>query len=99
MDLRSETPPQPPRLLSKIREKGEENHYTGFRWPRFTGTRDLQQKKAKSWIARQRLHVFWEAVHILVALIGIGLLVAIIAKAVGKPPEEPLKVQIVSEPK
>jgi hypothetical protein len=41
--------------------------------------------------------VFWEAVHLLVVLIGLGLCVAIIIKKLGHSSPDPIKVQIVNK--
>jgi hypothetical protein len=99
MDRLAAAPGTTPRPLSAIRSEGETKHYQKFTWPRLRGTGNPLQAQAKSWIARQRLHVFWEAVHILVAVIGVALSVAIGVKAVSGSPEEPLKVRIVGETK
>ena len=68
--------PESNRTLSELTRAGRDSHYADFRWPNFRAD-DPSQEKAKSWIARQRLNVFWEAVHVLVCLIGIGLVAAI----------------------
>lgn len=81
--------------LQSLREKGESNHYKKFTWPRFSGTDSELQAGAKSWIARQRVHTFWELIHILVLIIGIGLTTAIIIKTMTHSPKEPIKVQLV----
>jgi hypothetical protein len=89
------TPNSPVKSLSQLRSDGATQHYSSFKWPKFSGTNSVAQAGAQSWIARQRLHVFWEFVHILVAVIGIGLCVAIVAKTMAASPSKPLKIQIV----
>jgi len=79
--------------LQSLRAKGEQEHYTHFVWPKFSGTDSVAQKNAKSWIARQRTHVFWEMLHILVFLIGIMWTVAILSEDRSEKP--PLKVEII----
>jgi hypothetical protein len=89
------TPNSPTKSLAQLRSDGEQEHYSSFKWPKFSGTNSREQAGAKSWIARQRLHLFWELVPILVAVIGLGLCVAIVGKATATSPKEPLKIQIV----
>lgn len=67
-----------PRKISEVKADGEEYHYKHFSWPQFRGPRKESQAAAKSWIARQRLHPFWEVVHILIVIIGIFLVVTLI---------------------
>lgn len=95
MDRLSLQPNAPPTPLSKLRSDGEKDHYVSFKWPSFRGTRSGAQADAKSWIARQRLHVFWEAVHLLVVVLGLVLSAVVIAKAIHGSSEEPLKIRIV----
>lgn len=56
-----------------LRNKGAEHHYNVFKWPGLSGDRPEPQASAKSWIAKQHLHPFWEAIHILIAAIGLFL--------------------------
>lgn len=66
--------------LQDLRKRGEKNHYKKFRWPQPSEDTNEHQLNAKSWIARQRLHLFWEAIPLLVALIGLLLIGAILSK-------------------
>jgi hypothetical protein len=92
----SEQPDEKAKSLSDLRSEGEEKHYKDFVWPRFQGTKIKPQANARSWIARQRLHVFWEFVHLLVVAIGLALCVAIGLNPTFKEEPTPLKVQVVS---
>jgi xanthosine utilization system XapX-like protein len=83
-----------PKSLSELREEGEKAHYDHFVWPTLRGSHDELQRGAKYWIARQRLHVFWECVHLLVVVIGVGMCLAILVN--GKIEPKPIKVEIVS---
>jgi hypothetical protein len=74
---------QPP-SLGTIRDRGESDHYAHFRWPRFVGSNNERQNNARSWIARQRLNIFWEGVHIVIFLSGFGLLF-VIYQQTGRP--------------
>lgn len=84
-----------PAALSELRASGEKEHYEKFKWPRFRGTRSQPQSTATSWIARQRLHPFWEAIHILIACVGLALLVAISVSAATKTTTDPVNVRIL----
>lgn len=66
--------------LSTLRTEGENKHYEEFSWPNFHKSNSPAQRNASSWIARQRLHVFWEAVPLLVVAIGLALSIAICVK-------------------
>jgi hypothetical protein len=83
--------------LSDLRKAGGSNHYKNFTWPQFGKTRDKDQADARSWIARQRLHNFWEAVHILVASLGLALMIGITIKVFVSTNKEPLKVRLVDD--
>lgn len=65
-----------PRSLGQLTQAGRTVHYQAFRWPS-VHAEGQEHRQARSWLARQRLNVFWEAVHVLVFFIGAGLLVAI----------------------
>jgi hypothetical protein len=97
MDRLAMYPAARPRPFALLRRKGREKHYRDFRWPRLFGSSDPLQGRANSWIARQRLHIFWELVHILVALLGIGLCVAIGLKDGSEKEADPIKVEIVNQ--
>jgi positive regulator of sigma E activity len=92
----SNDPESTPKTLSALRDDGELRHYEEFTWPSFRGSRSKPQSKARSWIARQRLHVFWEFVHLLVVVIGIPLCVAIGLGTKFRKEPKPLKVEIIS---
>jgi len=89
----SSDPKITPKSLSELRSDGETNHYEKFTWPSFRGSRCASQATARSWIARQRLHVFWESVHVLVVVIGVALCLAIALNTKFEP--SPVKVEIV----
>jgi len=89
-------PSRTPAPMSKLRQEGEVKHYQDFRWPQFGGSTSEHQRGATSWIARQRVHVFWEAVPLIVAMIGIALTGAIIIKALILSENEPFKVKVVN---
>lgn len=78
------------RSLKDLRDEGEKNHYDTFTWPSFGS-----QVKAISWIARQRVHVFWELIHILLIFIGLGLSATILIKKMDKTVEKPIQIRIV----
>lgn len=82
--------------LSSLRSSATAKHYREFVWPKFSGTNDDAQAAARSWIARQRLHVFWEAVHLLVVGIGLALCIAILIKHWMEGPDKPIRVEIVA---
>lgn len=81
--------------FSAIRAEAEEAHYSKFTWPKLSGGSSQYQNKAKSWIARQRLHIFWEFLHLLIAFMGVGLSVAILAKNTTRESPEIIKVQMM----
>lgn len=85
-----------PAPLAQLRDDGEERHYEKFRWPQFGGSNSESQQAATSWIARQRVHAFWEAVPLMVAAFGIALTAAIVIKALTTSEPGPCKVKIVS---
>lgn len=89
------TPAKPCPILSR-NPVAEREHYAHFRWPWFSGSRSESQRNAVSWIARQRLHIFWEAVRLLIVFIGLALLACIFIKALFVPGEEPQKIEIVN---
>jgi hypothetical protein len=88
-------PSTSPKSLSDLRREGEKLHYADFRWPAFRPKTDPPQSTAVSWIARQRLHLFWEAFHILIAILGMALTLTIIGKAIRAPEKRPLEVRLV----
>ena len=92
--LARQPPGTPSKSLTQLRADGASEHYQNFTWPEFSGTNSGSQARAKSWIARQRTHVFWETVHILVALIGIALCATIAIKWNLEKPPTPTEVHI-----
>lgn len=66
---------------------------------RFRGSNDSDQAQTSSWIARQRLHLFWESLHLLVAAIGLALSVAIIVNAATGKTEQPVEIRLSSRRK
>ena len=58
--------------LGEIRSKAEREHIRTFKWRKTIRTKE-EYEKSKSIIAKQRLHVFWELIHIIVSLIGLIL--------------------------
>jgi hypothetical protein len=96
IDCVKQNPKSQPKPLKDLRSAGAKKHYEEFVWPTLSKTDSKKQANARSWIARQRLHVFWEAVHVLVAVIGLALSISIVIKWSIRPHmTEPLKVQIV----
>jgi hypothetical protein len=95
MDQLATSPGRPPQPLATIRSNGEKNHYQAFSWPMFGGSGSAHQAAAKSWIARQRLHNFWEVLPLLVAFLGVALAMAAVVKAAVRTEPEPMKVQLV----
>jgi ATP/ADP translocase len=81
--------------IAVLREEAEAKHYREFIWPTFSGGRSAAQNNATSWIARQRLHVFWEAIHLMIIVIGICLTISIVAKQFIADEPEIIKVQII----
>lgn len=95
MDALHDTPQYRGASLETLRSEAEALHYQRFRWPGFGESLRPAQHSAGAWIARQRLHLFWEGIHLMVALIGVGLTIGIVlAKVVTQEPEIN-KVQIV----
>lgn len=66
--------------MATLRAEAEKKHYEEFTWPTFSRGNSFAQNNAKSWVARQRLHVFWEAIHLMIIVIGMGLTISILAK-------------------
>lgn len=81
------------RTLSELTQIGRAIHYQDFRWPIFRAE-GADHRHAESWLARLRLNVFWEAVHVLVFFIGLGLLIAILATH-GQPRDDDVKNVLV----
>jgi hypothetical protein len=67
--------------LRSLRLAGENEHYQNFSWPFAPNTTSVRQANAKAWIARRRTRLFWEVLHLGVALIGIALCSAIVIKS------------------
>lgn len=83
--------------LDTLRSEAAAAHYRHFRWPTIAASSRPPQSTATAWIARQRLHVFWEGIHLMVALIGIGLTIGIVAKRFVADEQEINKVQVVGQ--
>jgi xanthosine utilization system XapX-like protein len=81
------------RNLTELSQVGRQAHYKQFTWPNARAD-DVNHREAKSWIARQRLNVFWELLHALVVLIGVSLVSAIIMTA-HLPRDDVQKIEIV----
>lgn len=107
MDRIQLDPKAPQKSLREIRKEGTSKHYKNFTWPIFQGRtakkdngdsdrQTVKQGKAKSWIARQRVHVFWEAIHVLMILIGLGLTATIITKRSINAEDKPMKIEILN---
>jgi hypothetical protein len=98
IDELSANPGKTAAKLSDLRRQGEASHYMTFSWPGFHGSSSDLQGKAKSWIARQRVHVFWETIPLLIAVLGSALTIAIAAKGLSPKPVPPdaVNVRIVS---
>jgi len=80
-----------PKTLAQLREDGEREHYD-----KYPGPQSEYQRKAKSWIARQRLGLFWEGLHLGVVAIGLLLLLFIIYRR-DKPDVVRAEVKTVQE--
>jgi len=65
--------PSRKRSLGKIRGDAEDRHYAEFPRPLKEA-----QKTAKTWIARLRVHYFWEGFHLVVIALGLVLVVVIV---------------------
>lgn len=89
--------PERIKSLKELREIGAKKHYERFKWPKLKGSRSKNQTNAKSWIARQRNHVFWDGLHVIVILIGVILTISIIWSDCCKSHKNkaPIKVEIV----
>jgi hypothetical protein len=83
-----------PEPLSTLRCRAGKEHYREFVWPSFSGSRDKEQSGAKSWIARQRLHIFWELVHLIIAALGLALCLAIVLNERLGEKDKPMKVDV-----
>ena len=97
MDRVADNPGETAETTSALRSQGETKHYANFTWPQFRGSRSDAQASAKSWIARQRLHVFWEGIPLLVATLGVGMSIAVAANAIRSDDKAPLQVEIVGD--
>lgn len=97
MDRLEGAPNDTARPLAVLRNEGAREHYAEFVWPKLRGPGSSLQAGAKSWIARQRLHLFWDGIHVVIAVLGIALCVAIAAKATWLSTKEPLRVEVVQE--
>jgi hypothetical protein len=82
-----------PRTLTQLREEAEDAHNKEFVW-----TIGGKASKARSWITRTRLHSFWEAIHVGVVILGIGLCFAILTKKPDDNSDPPTKIAIVGWP-
>ena len=81
--------------LSDLTRNGRNDHYDKFRWPVLSADDDAQSN-AKSRIARLRLNIFWDGIHVVVLMIGIGLTTAILSKSNESKEPDLISVQIVS---
>lgn len=81
--------------LETLRSEAESLHYQRFRWPGYRRSLRPAQHAATSWIARQRLHLFWEGIHLMVALIGVGLTIGVVVKRIVVEEPEITRVQLV----
>jgi hypothetical protein len=103
------------RALWELRDEGASNHFKNFTWHVYRREKDkdgkgkagrdlarpkiVKQYQARSWIARQRVHVFWEFIHILMILIGLALTSTILIKNNRDSSEKPLRIEIVNPEK
>jgi len=94
MDRGTAAPDTTPKTIAELRSQVEREHYFGFVWPKFRPTRSKPQAVATSWVARQRLHMFWEAAHAGIAVIGLILCLVIMVKAALPPGKEPFRVEM-----
>jgi hypothetical protein len=94
MDRVAEAAGTTPKSIGDLRTEVEREHYFGFVWPKFYPTRCKPQAIATSWIARQRLHMFWESVHAGIAVIGLLLCLFIMIKAALPGPKEALRIGV-----
>jgi hypothetical protein len=76
----------PKRSLGALRDAANKRHYGEFgkRHEKVLERREDLQRKAYSWVARSRLHLYWEGLHIVVMLIGLMLAAIILIKS--QPP-------------
>lgn len=80
-----------------IRKKKSDNQDTEKKESNVPETPTIvTQGQATSWIARQGAHVFWETIHLLMILIGFGLMTAISIKNIHTTPDKPLQIEIVT---
>lgn len=94
MDDLAASPSKSRKSLSQLRGAGEEEHYSEFRWPTLRGSSSQFQNSAKSWIANQRVHVFWSYTSL--GRRAWDSAIATCAKAVTAAPPEYIKVKLVS---
>jgi hypothetical protein len=85
-----------PRSICELYSQVERDHYFGFVWPKFRATRKKPQAIATSWVARQRMHMFWDSAHAGIAIIGLTLCLFIMVKAAVPVAKEPLRVEITN---
>lgn len=83
-----------PKSLIELKAHAEREHYFGFVWPKLRSTRSKPQALATSWIARQRLHMFWESAHAGIAVLGLMLCLFILVKAALPSHKEPTRVEV-----
>jgi hypothetical protein len=83
-----------PKPFSELHSQVEREHYFGFTWPKFRATRKKPQAIATSWVARQRMHMFWDAAHAGIAILGLMLCLFIVVKAAVPVAKEPFRVEL-----
>jgi hypothetical protein len=78
------------RSLTALRNAADKRHYDEFPPPKggFQGN-------ARSWIARRRLHHFWEGLHIGVIIVGAILLGIIVFQPGGLAEKKPIEVRVI----
>ena len=81
------------RPMRTLTAEGRAAHYRDFTWPKFNGHEDGSQENAKTWIAKCRLSIFWEGLHLIIALAGCVLL-PLIASGAFKEPDEIHRIRI-----
>lgn len=91
--------------LSKIREAGSCNHYSKFVWINIFSLKKEKVEKnmeyvckmrSPSTIAKCRIHIFWEFLHILIAILGLGLTIAILIKENNSVSQKNRQINIVN---
>ena len=81
----------PPRSIRAMRSDADRRHYEEFPKRR----RKESKRHARSWVARARLHLFWEGLHAVLFCVGVVLGVLSLWYGEDETNNKPLEVKII----